>query len=342
MGEPTVEEYLEHLRALPFVRALTVGSSRSTESTPLVLTTPTGKVRLEAVVASGPLSYAAADHLVRRLRALKNTGILLAPEISSEMGRHLQEQGVLYLDKQGNCNVVLGGAYVARIEGRRVTHRTPRGQTSMRAAGYKVLFALLAEADLVEAPLRTIADRAGASRQAASDALARLVAAGLVDKHKDRHRWVPHRKRSAFERWLVGYADVLRPSLLIGSFRTPDATPDKLEQRIVEAAGPTLAWRWGGCAAGFRLTGHYRGERTVIHIDELTAEFRRAAKAIPDANGPLVILRIPGPAALAGAAEDTVHPLLVYAEMLAEANERAREAAGEVAEKYLAALEAGR
>jgi hypothetical protein len=141
------------------------------------------------------------------------------------------------------------------------------------------------------------------------------------------------------ERWLVGYADVLRPALLVGSFRTPDATPDKLEQRIVDSAVTPAEWRWGGCAAGFRLTQHYRGERTVLHVGELATEFRRAIKAVPDANGPLVILRFPGPTALIGATPDTVHPLLVYAEMLAEANERAREAAGEVAEEYLAELE---
>ena len=340
MSEPLIEECLDHLRTLPFVRSLSLGHTRSQEGTTIVVGTPTGTVRLEAVVAAGPLSYAAADHFVRRLRALKRTGILLVPELSREMGQHLQEQGVLFVDRQGNCNIALGDAYVARVEGKRLTQRTPRGQTSMRAAGYKVLFALLAEANLVEAPLRTIADRAGASRQAASDSLARLVEAGLVDKHKDAHRWVPHRKRSALERWLVGYADVLRPALLVGSFRTPNATPDKLEQRILEAAGTTRSWRWGGCAAGFRLTGHYRGERTVLHVDELTSEFRRALKAIPDAHGPLVILRIPGPAALIGATENTVHPLLVYAEMLVEANEPAREAAGEVAYNYLAALEA--
>ena len=105
------------------------------------------------------------------------------------------------MDRQGNRSIALGDAYVARAQGKRVVHRTPRGQTSMRAAGCKVLFALLAEPGLVEEPLRMIADRAGASRQAASDALARLVASELVDRHEDTHHWVPHRRRTALERW---------------------------------------------------------------------------------------------------------------------------------------------
>jgi len=100
--------------------------------------------------------------------------------------------------------------------------------------------------------------------------------------------------------------------------------------------------RWGGCAAGYRLTHHYRGERMVLHLEAVTPTLRRTLRAVPDAHGPLVILGIPGPAALAGATPDTVHPLLVYAEMLAEHSDRAREAAGEVADQYLTELETTR
>jgi hypothetical protein len=334
------DDHLHQLRALPFVKAVKVGVPAKDGAVPLTVTTPSGIVHLSAIEASGPLSYAAADHLVRRLRAMDPTGILFAREVSRNLGAHFEEQGVLFMDRQGNCNVVLGESYVARVEGRPVPHRTPRGQTSMRAPGYKVLFALLAEPDLVQAPLRTIAERAGASRQAASDTLARLVDAALVDRHKKSHRWIPHRKKNALERWLVGYADVLRPHLLLGSFRTPDRTLDAMEQSVARTLNSKpLTWRWGGCAAGYRLTQHYRGDRVVAHIQELTPELRRNLKALPDASGPLVLLQIPGPAALAGETGDTVHPLLVYAEMLAEGSERAREAASEVAERYLVELE---
>jgi hypothetical protein len=47
------------------------------------------------------------------------------------------------------------------------------------------------------------------------------------------------------------------------------------------------------------------------------------------------VLRTPGEVALDGKTDDTVHPLLVYAEMLVEGSERAREAAAALRERFL-------
>lgn len=339
MNRTGLDEYLTQLRAIPFVKTAAAGRARADGSVPLSLSTPAGKVHLEAVVAKGPLSYAVAEHLAQRVRSLERPGILLVPEVGRDMGRFLRERGALFLDRQGNCHLALGDGFLASVEGRRVEQRTPRGQTAMRAAGYKVLFALLAEPAIASAPLRTLAERAGASRQAASDALARLVTGGILDRHRGTHVWVPHRRQAALEQWLGGYESVLRPALLLGSFRTPERDPRALERRIDAILGGSAGPRWGGCAAGYRLTGHYRGERTVLHLEALTPALRRTLGAVPDPQGPLVVLGIPGPTALAGATPDTLHPLLIYAEMLAEHDDRAREAAAEVAERFLAAPE---
>lgn len=332
-------EYLGLLRALPFVRSAALASrKRGQDLISITVRTPTTQHELSAAVVGSEMSYVVADHTIRRLQAAAGLGLLLAPEIGRDMGRYLEERGILFLDLQGNCNVVLGDCYVARVEGRRAPKPIARAQTSMRAAGYSVLFALLAQPELASRPLRQIAEAGGVSRQAASDVLARLLASGAMVRSKDTHRWVPHRLGSELERWLVGYVDVLRPALLFGSFRSPDATPDLVEQRVARALLNHSAWRWGGSAAGYRLTRYYRGMRTVVHLDDLTPELRRAMKLVPDREGPIVVLGLPGPVALQGATPDTPHPLLVYAEMLAEANERAREAAGEVAERYLPEL----
>ena len=86
-----------------------------------------------------------------------------------------------------------------------------------------------------------------------------------------------------------------------------------------------------------RLTAHYHGPQTVLHVDALPADLLKVLKAIPDRNGPLEVLGLPGPLALRGMSEDTIHPLLVYAELLREQNDRAREAAYEILERWLKA-----
>jgi hypothetical protein len=59
---------------------------------------------------------------------------------------------------------------------------------------------------------------------------------------------------------------------------------------------------------------------------------------IADHNGRILIARQPCPVAFESPNDTTVHPLLVYADLLAERNDRATEAAGEVFDRYLSKL----
>lgn len=56
---------------------------------------------------------------------------------------------------------------------------------------------------------------------------------------------------------------------------------------------------------------------------------------IADPAGELTLTRAPGPLAFEGRTPDTVHPLLVYADLMTEGHDRAREAAAEIYERYL-------
>ena len=50
----------------------------------------------------------------------------------------------------------------------------------------------------------------------------------------------------------------------------------------------------------------------------------------------MTLVQAPGPRAFEGPNAEVVHPLLVYADLLAEGHDRAREAAAEIYETYLA------
>ena len=73
----------------------------------------------------------------------------------------------------------------------------------------------------------------------------------------------------------------------------------------------------------------------MLCVAEPPANLAARLKALPSKNGPLTILRTKGPLMLEGAKPRTVHPLLVYAELLAVPNERAAETAVEIREKFL-------
>ena len=353
----SIQTYLDHVNRLPFVlssRARSAASSRLDlpGDSDLLLLTPTGEHRLAVEVKSTHLTQSLADHAIHRRSSLERPWLLLAPLIGSEIARYLVEHQVNYLDQRGNCHIQLGENYLAHIEGRSGPRRRPIDK-GVRAAGFQVLFALLANPELCRQPLRTIAKAADVSTQPVFDMLHRLVAQGLMVRAKKGYIWLEGRRADALDQWLVGYQNIVRPKLIVDTYRTPDRDPRALEERIAPILSTReLTWRWGGAAAAHKLTGHYRGSRTVLHIEDMPGELPGELRALrasnrilraPGANHPhhwpedgnLVILDAFGSESLAGATSDTAHPLLVYSEMMLGHDERMREAGGEVFDRYL-------
>ena len=168
----------------------------------------------------------------------------------------------------------------------------------------------------------------------ALDIRRRLVALGVLLQTERTFRWVPGGHQDALDIFMTGYFTTLRPQLTLGRFRASDSHPGALEERATTFIRQH-GLLWGGGGAAQRLTGHYRGSRTIIHGDALPEELGRALRVVPDRNGPIHVVGYPGPLGKQGATPETAHPLLVYAELLFEQNERAREIAHEIADRWL-------
>ncbi len=236
------------------------------------------------------------------------------------------------MDEVGNCQLAIGKDYLAQVQGRRRAQRIGRGR-GMGVAGYKILFAILVDPKILDLPVRAIAETAGVGKTAVAHTLQRLEEERLIGKGIKTQRVLE--TGTILDRWLVGFENLLRPRLLIGRFRTPDADPRTLEQRVERVLGDELRWAWGGGAAAMRLTDYYRGPRTILYVDDPPRDLHRQLKALPDANGPFTILNPPGPLALRGDLPQTVHPLLIYTDLLGEHEERAREAAQQIHDRFL-------
>ncbi|HUH06129.1 MAG TPA: type IV toxin-antitoxin system AbiEi family antitoxin [Kofleriaceae bacterium] len=336
--EPT---YLNALEQVPGVRSYKVlrpvGGRGDQEIDALVrLRTEAGTSDLLVQQFRSHLSHKAVDHVIANAGRAAEPVLVLAPHIGAGLAAKLVAAGLNYLDADGNCHIAAAPLYI-HIEGKTAATRRSADK-GIRSAGYQVLFAYLADPTLLDATVRSVAERAGVSRQPVSDMRRRLVEDQYVFETKTATRWHRRRLQDALGLWLGGYETVLRPSLLWGTYRT-DTDPSELEERIAQAfpkAGLT-EFRWGGSAAGFRLTGHYRGERTVVHVPEVPATLPKRLRALSDPRGNLVLMNAFG--SLNWAPDrDTVHPLLVYAEMLNEAGERAREAAKELYDEHLAPI----
>ena len=271
--------------------------------------------------------------LARAARARpKRPWILFAPHVGRPLARYLDEQGANFVDLAGNCRLQIGLRHIAKIEGRPPERRPQQGR-GIGAPGMQILFALLVQPDLLNAPVRVLGKTAGVAPATAAARIAHLRRAGLIHETEGKRRLtVPHR---LLDLWINGYETLVRPKLLIGRYRAQEKDPEALERRIEQALDTKMTWAFGGGAAAHRLTGYYRGEDTVVHVHAPGFDPAKALRALRAEDGPLTVLGAPGPLAFEGVKPRTVAPLLVYTELLFAGDKRARDAAGEIRRKYL-------
>ena len=333
---PELTGYLDLLKGIPFVRSVSIDKKQHKKGDLIIdallkVRTPTGSEQLYCEVKSSNMSHELAMQVVGFARHIHPL-LVVAPIIGAGIGDFLVENKINFVDLRGNCYLNLGDRYVARIQGQRgEQHPTAR---ALRTPSYQVLFTILAEPSLLSAPVRALASASGVSRQAVVTLQERLSELGHVIKGPRGYVWAATGMRRALDLWLAGYATSVRPSLLVGSYRTQDIDPAALEARIAPILDKCAEWRWGGGAAAYRMTGYFRGKKTIVHVAEAPVDLPKKLRAVPDRLGPLSVLRSPGRSGFKGTTVDTAHPLLVYTELLTDGSERAREAAQLLAERH--------
>lgn len=339
MPAPKVfEAYLDQLRRLPFVQQTHVlefgpAGYLVKPDALLLIRTPKGKHRFLIEEKRTHLTYGMVDGAITHMqRERRHPWILFAPYVAPPMARYLVEREAFFVDLVGNCHLAIGRDHIAQIEGRKQDRNTKKTR-GIGAAGHRTLFAILAKPELLNEPVRTLAKAAGIGKTAAAETLRRLEAEGAIGRGESERHLLEH--QLILDRWLAGYADYLRPRLTLGTYRTPDPDLDAAEERIERTLNGDIKWAWGGGTAAMRLTGHYRGPGILLYVEAPPLKLQERMKAIPAMDGPLTVVRTPGPVALEGATPKTVHPLLVYTDLLNAREDRAREAAEEIRHRYL-------
>ncbi len=347
MADRDISPYLEQLKKLPFVTGVhtervKTRSNRHTVDALIVLDTPTGSTRLPTEIKHTHLTRELAARLVH-IGADVPGLLVLAPAVGRDLGEVFAAARINFMDRVGNCHVRIGDRYLARMQGFRA-EPTPATDKGLRAGAYRVLFALLAAPELSRATARELAAKAGGvSPQTATSMRARLVDSGMFVRARGGvHLWAPGGQKAALDLFTIGFATTLHPHLTLGRFRAQERDPLRLEAEIGKKLTQVADWRWGGGAACQRLTRYFRGDRTNVYLDRGDRSLGAKLGLVQDSNGPVVLSLRPGPLAFVSPHYETVHPLLAYADLLMENDERALEAAEDLFDRYLSLLTAGR
>jgi len=258
--------------------------------------------------------------------------LLLAPHIRPQQATVLERAGIDYVDLAGNAHLALPGLFV-HVEGR---HRLkePAGVPGRPQKGWiKTVMAILVRPELVEAPYRILADRAGVALGTVAACMKDLAARGLmVDGEAGR---ILRDREAIVALWVQAYVEGLRPKLRERRFQVRADTKHEIWARLQTVfADLERPWALTGADAAQRRANFFRAEDTEIYAPIEAVENRDTQKALvaqpAERGGNLLIIEPPGPFALSGETEaglPVAPDLLTYAELRYRGTGQALEAA---------------
>ncbi len=328
-----------HRRA--FVRSLTYTSAGGGDlgwDGGVAVRTPRGHFHLVVEAKRSYLTRSGVAQLLawlHHLRTDRKQGVmLLTRHISRPVAERLIEAKVNFADDAGNLHLALGDAYRWTVVG--LPALAPASERRAASpAELQLLFQFVTHPDSLNWPVRRLEAPAGIGKSRAAQARRKMIAEGLLVRTGPRFQLGPAHMLA--ERLASGYAQVLRPKLVLGRFRAPESKPEDFLARLRRDAPPDLRYALtGGPAAGL-LQHYYHGTEVPLFLAPWARAVPRQLRLLPDRDGPITILNAFGEVVFW---ERRSHhmlapPWLVYAELLSGNDPRAHEAAREFRREFL-------
>jgi hypothetical protein len=336
-------EPLGRLRNLPFVRGLKITSVQKGRDLEydgkLEITTPHGRFQLVIEAKRSYLSRSTVSQLLAWLNHLRTDHtqrvILLARHIPRQAAEALIEAKVNFVDDAGNVHLELGDAYnwtaigIPALEP--VSERRPASPAQLQ-----LLFQFVTHPESVNWPVRRLESVAGISKSKAAQARLQMITEGLLTRAGKQYQLGSTSLLA--DRLILGYAQVLRPKLTLGTFRPWEKTAESFLARLRKEVPPGIRYSLSGGAAADLLQHFYRGPEVTLFLKPSTRATTQQLSLLPDREGPITILSAFGELVFWKEREHhmVAPPWLIYAELLNSKDPRAHEAAGEFRRKFLA------
>jgi hypothetical protein len=274
-----------------------------------------------------------ADKLLAMMRKadLRQPLLLVTKYINPQLADELKQNGTEFIDTAGNVFINQPPLYVFVKGNKPDIVKVPPLKRTFKPTGLKVIYGFLCNPGLENRTYREIAAGTDVALGTVDWIMKELKELRfLLDMGKRGLRLL--QKEKLLQRWVTAYPEQLRPKLTLGRFR---GDPEWWRQKKLDP----LKAQWGGEVAAERLTQYLQPQIITIYtmpqqLNQLLVENRLRK----DENGDLEILKRFWKPPEMWQHEDLVHPILIYADLLATGNERNIEAAKMIYDKYILEL----
>lgn len=291
-----------------------------------------------AIEAKRNLTTAKAGQAIEQLKAVPFKGMLVTDFVNPKMAERLKEMNIAFIDLAGNAYINNAPVYIY-IRGNKPLVKpgrilAPKPSRAFKATGLKVIFGFLIKPNLVQAPYRIIAECTDVALGTVGWVINDLQTHGfLLDEGKKR-RLI--RKRELLDMWVTAYPEKLKPKLFLGRYQARDK--DWWRNADVKKHHAM----WGGEVAAAIITNYLKPYTATIYTPENPALMLLENQLKKDSDGNVEVLKMfwkPN-----GDIErqnnekqhgDCAPYFLVYAELIATADQRNIETAKIIYDEYL-------
>jgi len=266
--------------------------------------------------------------------------MLVTDYINPNIAAQLKELEIQFLDTAGNAFINQVPVYID-IQGKKpikpsidVAMVKQMGK-AFKPKGMKVVFMLLTHPELVNAPMRTIANTAEVALGTVKQVMDDLIYQGFIVQKGDIGKVVANTK-ALLDKWLDAYPANMQAKLNQTLFATDN--PEQLKAiNIAEFGG-----YWGGEFAAQRYQHYLKAKDFLIYLEpEQKLAFLNAARLrkptineVP--NYKVMIVEPPFEIKkIQGNLTELAHPLLVYANLVTSTDPRNMDAAKRLYDEYL-------
>lgn len=258
--------------------------------------------------------------------------LLVTRYVTAQLADNLKEENIQFIDAAGNAYINQPPLYIF-VKGNKLPEilRPVPQKRVFKPAGLKIIYAFFCNPGLEKKPYREIAQIADVALGTVGWIMRDLRQMGyLLDMGKRGKRLVE--RENLLNRWVTAYAEKLKPKLLLGRFR---GAPDWWVNRALDV----YEAQWGGEVAAAKLTHYIRPQDVTIYMTaEHLNQFLIDNRLKNDPNGQTEILKRFWKPTGEQLNEDTVHPLLIYADLIATGNQRNIDTAKIIYEQYIIRL----
>jgi hypothetical protein len=254
--------------------------------------------------------------------------VLVSEYVPPAQAEKLRQLNISFFDTAGNAYFNAPGVYVF-VSGNKakVSREKPLGL--FRPAGIKLLLAFLIQPGLENTDYRTIAGDTGVPRTTVGELIADLERAGYLAR-RGNSRFLLN-KQELIKRWVEEYSEKFRIKLKPVRYHSSKFTGRWWEEVDISEYKAV----WGGETGGAILTKHLKPQTATVYADSTLARFQAKYGLVRDERGEIEILR---KFWKFGEIDNVAPPLVVYADLLATADERNLETAQIIYDRYLASL----